>query len=135
MEQVSFFEHDGIVPARSSDEFRALTKLDCREVIGLIDAELGRFFSGSDDWPAFSRILKSEYLSELIEHRASTQYSTFEPFRRECHRKNATAYFSNFVRRWIAEVMRIDAPDLHKRLPVEFRAAGMPIPRNRHAKP
>lgn len=134
MEQVSFFEHDGIVPARSGDEFRALTKLDCREVVGLIDIELSGFFLGTDGWFAFSGILKSEYLFELIEHRASTQYSTFEPFRRECHRKNAKAYLSNFVRRWIAEVMRIDAPDLHKRLPVEFRAAGMPIPRNLHAK-
>jgi hypothetical protein len=80
MEQVSFFEHDGIVPARSSSEFLALTKLDCREVLGLIDIEMSRFFSGTDGWSAFSCTLKSEYFSELIERRASTQYSTFEPF-------------------------------------------------------
>jgi len=135
MEQVSFFEHDGIVPAKSSSEFLALTKMDCREILALIDIEMSRFFSGTDGWSAFSCTLKSEFFAELIERRASTQYSTFEPFRRECHSKNAKAYLSNFVRRWIAEVMRIDSPDLHERLPVEFRAAGMPIPRNRHAKP
>jgi hypothetical protein len=133
MEQVSFFEHDGIGPARSGNEFLALTRLDCREVIGLIDVELSTFFTGIDGWAAYSQTLKSVSLADLIVRRASSHYSTFEPFRRECHGKHAKAYFSNFVRRWIAEEMRVDAPELHKKLPVEFRAAGMPIPRNRRA--
>jgi hypothetical protein len=133
MEQVSFFEHDGTAPGKSCKEFISLTKLDCREIIDLVNAELSRFFTGTDSWVGCSRILQSAIVADLVERKATAQYSTFEPFRRGCHGKNAKAYFGNFVRRWIAEEMRIHSPDLHKKLPAEFRAAGMPIPKHRRA--
>src|SRR6516225_1372611 len=133
MEQTTFFECSGLTSMRTLRDIKNETQLDVPASIAIVADELAMFFSGTDWHHLVVAMLATADLRMDIEDRARSMYTTSESFRIECKRPQATSYFEGFVRTWVADALKTRYPDLYRKLPGNFRAAGMPIPKNKRA--